>query len=298
MTITKQAIEALGKALAEAPGLAPEDAPEEEREAASGGKRRALIPSPLEPGDHQMLRMLATWRFANPAVLAANSWPKRSAHGQEWRLRRFVDCGMLGRRRLRWAAARHVVWARSLATELALSPPPQRPLIPPRWNEDSARHGWMRSTVASAYLKAGWRYVPGGVEHDVVRGLADPTRWVWQKEAIERLLPNGATTYPFDLALGTRKSDNKALLHILVVDDPSTAPDRIMSALPFDLQRSSRISVRFFPIDDFTYWSRSEQRYSLRSSRAKLLFDSLEAAKLLPVPENMGPAIAPWAVVE
>ncbi len=71
-----------------------------------------------------------------------------------------------------------------------------------------------------------------------------------------------------------------------------------MSALPFDLQRSSRISVRFFPIDDFTYWSRSEQRYSLRSSRAKLLFDSLEAAKLLPVPENMGPAIAPWAVVE
>jgi hypothetical protein len=299
MTITKQAIEALGKALAEAPGLAPDEAQEEEPEAASGGNaRRALIPSPLEPGDHQMLRMLAIWRFANPAALAANSWPQRSAHGQEWRLRRFVDCGMLGRRRLRWAAARHVVWARSLATELALSPPPQRPLIPPRWNEDSARHGWMRSTVASAYLKAGWRYAPGGIGHEIVSDLANPRRWVFQKDAMDRMFPNGATTYPFDLALGIRKSDNKQLLHILVVDDPSTAPDRIISALPFEPERSSRISVRFFPIDDFTYWSKSEQRYSLTSNRTKQLLDSLAAAKLLTVPEHMGPAIAPWAVLE
>lgn len=303
MTLTKQAIDALGQALAQAPELAPEDPPEEASgEEPVSARRRALVPNPLEPGDLSMLRMLAVWRFANPAALAAHSWPARSAHSQEWRLRRFVDCGMLGRRRLKWAAARRVVWARSLATELALSPPPPHPLVPPRWKEDSARHGWMRSTVAHAYVKAGWRYQPGGTEGPLVDGLRKLNTWLGQgrEETLARMFPGGARTYPFDLALGVRSSDKKPLLHILVTDDPSTAPDRILAALPFEAeQRSSRIAVRFFPIDDFTYWSKEEGRYALTSSRTKRMLDSLEAAQLLTIPEaHAGPAIAPWATVD
>lgn len=296
--ITRQEIDALGQALAQAPELAPEDPPDEASGDAGNARRRALVPSPLEPGDMEMLRLLASWRFASPAALAAHSWPTRSAHGQEWRLRRFVDCGILGRRRLRWAAARHVVWARSRATELTLSPPPPRPLVPPRWNEDSARHGWMRSVLAHAYVNAGWRYQVGGTEGPLVDILRKrPSPWFATDERLGRMFPEGATTYPFDLAYGVRQSDKKPLLHILVADDPSTAPDRILSALPYELERSSRIAVRFFPIDDFTYWSKKERRYVLTSTRTKRILDSLEAAQLLPPPENAGPEIAPWAVV-
>jgi len=294
----------LAATLAAAPDI-PEGEREEER--LPGKRRRVLVPT-LEEGDLTALRYLAAWRFASPAALAALAWPERSADGQEWRMRRMVSCGLLGRRRVRFAAARHVVWARSMATQIVLNPPPPRLLVSPRWNEDSARHGWMRSVALHAYVKAGWRLQLAGTEGPVLEAFK---RGFLNDAAVARLFGDGQKTYPFDLALGVRKSDRKPLLHIVIPDDLSSGLDRIMAALPFEgyvpaeevseerqPTRSSRVGVRFFSIDDFTFWSKSAGRYTMYSPRCLRMVTDLTNAGLNIPPENAGPEIGHWAQLQ
>lgn len=120
---------ALGQALEQTPEREPEqleaESSEAEDESAPGRRKKGIAPK-LVPGDLTALRLLASWRFASPGALAAISWPLRSGAGQEWRMRRFVDCEWLGRRRLRYATTRHVVWGRPPATRVLLgaAPPP------------------------------------------------------------------------------------------------------------------------------------------------------------------------------
>jgi hypothetical protein len=290
--MTGDALERLTEKLAKTKFPGAPDEPKEVVDAVPGRRRRVLVPA-FEPGDMVALRYLASFRFASPAALAAFAWPERSADGQEWRMRRMVACGMFGRRRLYFAASRHVVWARSMATQIVLSPPPPRPLVSPRWNEDSARHGWMRSVALHAYVRAGWKIQLAGTEGPLVEALK---RSFLRETAIARLFGDGQSTYPFDLALGVRRSDNKGLLHIVIPDDPSSGLDRIMAALPFEVPgRSSRVGVRFFPIDDFTFWSRSASRYTMHSPRSLRILTGLTNAGLDIPPENAGPEIGHWA---
>ena len=294
--ITGDVIEKLAKTLAKMPDKAePGGAIDatDPIEAIPGKRRRVLVPA-LEQGDLVALRYLASWRFASPTVLAALAWPGRSADGQEWRMRRMVNCGMFGRRRLRFAASRHVVWARSLGTQLVLSPPPPQPLVSPRWNEDSARHGWMRSVSLHAYVKAGWQVQLAGTEGLVVEALKAPGSFL-SDAANARLFGDGRKTYPFDLALGVRATDKKPLLHIIIPDEPSSSLQRILGELPFEKPRSSRLGVRFFPIDDVTFWSRSAGRYTLHSPRSLRMVTGLTEAGLDIPPENAGPEIGHWA---
>jgi hypothetical protein len=372
---------ALGQALGQPPDTESLNAPDEEEDA-SPRRRKGLVPK-LEAGDLTMLRMLASWRFASPGALAAISWPDRTSEGQEWRMRRFVDCEWLGRRRLRFATTRHVVWARPPATRVVLGPAPPAPrspgllaalerwrflrddaarapaiaqardsarsknlsrheleaalerawppiedaiqkgdkplerhlrshllaledltlelpapepaLVPPRWSEHVARHGWMRSVVAAAYVKAGWQYSPAGIGGLPLQALKRPDGFAG-RPFHDRVFSVGAPPYPFDLALG-RRSDGKPLLHILVVDDLQSALDRFLYALPIELPgRSSRIAVRFFPIDDVTIWSDAERRHVFESPRVAAMRTNLQAVGLWDVPsEHQAPKIAPWA---
>ena len=261
-------------------------------------RRKGLVPV-LEPGDATMLRLLASWRFASPVALAAIAWPLRSSAGQEWRMRRFVDCGWLGRRRLRFATTRHVVWARTPSTRLVLTPAPAS-RSPPRWSEAVARHGWTRSMLAAAYVKAGWQVDAAGVDGPALQALQKLNNFV-AAPFIERVFPTPTTPYPFDLALGRRKSDGRSLLHILVVDDQQAALDRTLAALPLEGPplRSSRIAVRFFPTDDTCIWSNVERRCVFESPRFAAVRTNLQAANIWDIaPGNEGPDAPPWLTAD
>lgn len=290
-------VDAVRAALLAAPAVPTEEQTTNEHEGEEPTRRCALVPAPLELGDMQMLRWLASWRFANPAALAALSWPARSAHGQEWRMRRFVDCKMLGRRMLKSAQRRHVVFARTMALELAIRPPPAHELLVPRWSESAGRQGWMRSTVAAAYLQAGWSYQLADTVGSIVTEMRSPETATLTEATLAQVFPDGAQTYPFDLAM-KRRRDGRPIIHILLVDDSTSAPPRLLNRLPYDNQRSTRIGVRFFPVDDHTFWSRNEQRYRLTSHRAEAFLKFLHESRLSAIPvEYAGPEVAPWGVM-
>lgn len=298
--INKAQVQTLGQALANAPD--PERAvgaledEQEGNEPPSPFRRKGLVPS-LEPGDYEMLRLLASWRFASSVALAELAWPKRTAKGQQHRMSRFVDCGILGRRRLRFAKTRHVVWARPAALQLVLSPPPPCPLVTPRFKEDAARHGWMRSVVAQAYRAAGWSIETAGTEGILLNGLRQENRFFGTPEYLNRVFPNGTGTLPFDLA-ARRRPDGKPVVHVLVVDDPSVSVDRLVYPLPLEVPRestSSRFVVRFFAVDDFTAWSSATNEYVSHSARALRVIETLRHKQWDgPSIENAGPAITPW----
>ena len=193
---------------------------------------------------------------------------------------------------MRFATTRHVVWARSRATQLALNPPPPTPLLPPRWNEDVARHGWVRSNVAASYIAARWIQVTTHRLVDVPHFTSvDPAyrARVWSKDA--------APQFPFEVFFKNRKAENlNPLVHIIVVDDRQSAIDRILDLLPVQAnERSSRIAVRFFPCDDFTTWSPKEKRYVFEEARVLRMHESLKNAGLIEIPaSNAGPEVKPW----
>ena len=298
--INKAQLQTLGQALANAPD--PERAvgaledEQEGNEPPSPSRRKGLVPS-LEPGDYEMLRLLASWRFASSVALAELAWPTRTAKGQQHRMSRFVDCGILGRKRLRFAKTRHVVWTRPRAIQLALNPPPPHPLVPPRFKEDAARHGWMRSVVAQAYRAAGWTFEMAETEGSILKLLRRPDYMFGVPDYVNRVLPQGGGTLPFDLAMRTR-TDGRPVVHVLVVDDPSVSIDRLLYPLPLEVPRaslSSRFVVRFFAVDDFTVWSAAENRYVTHSARALRVLETFRAVEWdKPAIENTGPAISPW----
>lgn len=294
MAITKAKVQDLEQSLSSAAATsgdvsaADDSVADEEAEEGAPRRRKGLVPL-LESGDLDLLRLLAVWRFAGPVALGALAWPTRTPAGREWRMRRLVDCGILGRRRLRFATTRHVVWARSRATQLALSPPPPNPLVPPRWNEDAARHGWVRSAVTAAYWAAGWN----NTKREDLERL--PTIIHLPPEYAARVFSKTAPSFPFEIFFRKRKTTGKFIFHIVVVDDRQTAIDRILDLLPVQADRSSRIAVRFFPCDDFTIWSPKEKRYVFEEARVLRMHESLRNAGLLDIPpENAGPAVTPW----
>lgn len=298
--INKAQLETLGQALANAPD--PEGAygalehEQEGNEPPSPFRRKGLVPS-LEPGDYEMLRLLASWRFASRVALAELAWPNRTSKGQQHRMSRFVDCGILGRKRLRFAKTRHVVWARPKAIQLALNPSPPRPLVPPRFKEDAARHGWMRSVVAQAYRAAGWTFEMAETEGTILRYIRQSSSLFGVPDYVNRVLPNGGGSLPFDLAMRLRP-DGQPVVHVLVVDDPSVSIDRLLYPLPLEVPRanlSRRFVVRFFAVDDFTVWSAAQNQYVAHSARALRVLETLRAAQWdKPPVENTGPAISPW----
>lgn len=246
-------------------------------------RRKGLVPT-LEPADAELFRLLATWRFANPVSLAAIVWPERTPAAREWRMRRFVDCGLLGRKRLRFPTTRHVVWARAPAARIHLDPPAPVPLAPPRWSEDVARHGWMRSNIALAYQTARWKKLLREQFPRVsaqFRVASDFNARVWAS----------GDHYPFDCYWG-RPLDSW-ILHITVVDDRQMAVDRILDLLPLEkAARSSRIHVRIFPCDDFTVWAPSTGTYRFEESRILRLREGLKAAGF--VEPFMPPPVSAW----
>lgn len=290
MTIDRPKLEELKKAMSSAV-LPSGDVPAAEDIVEDEGPRRrkGLVPDMVD-GDQELLRMLAVWRFASPIALGALAWPERTPAGREWRMRQLVNCEILGRRRLRFATTRHVVWARHRARTVPLLPPPPTPLQPPRFNEDAARHGWMRSTVVAAYRAAGWK--------PVARSDIDkiPTIMGIPPEYAARVWGKAAPSFPFEIFSKRRPSDKAHVFHIIVVDDRETAIDRIIDLLPVKAEgRSSRIAVRFFPCDDFTLWSPKDQRYYFEEARVLRMRESLKNAGLLDIPAtNVGPEVPAW----
>lgn len=296
MAITKAKLQDLEQSLSSTAATsgdvsaADDSVADDEAEEEAPRRRKGLVPL-LESGDLDLLRLLAVWRFASPVALGALAWPTRTPAGREWRMRRLVDCGILGRRRLRFATTRHVVWARSRATQLALSPPPPNPLVPPRWNEDAARHGWVRSAVMAAYRARGWSVIR---REDLERF---PTLIRLPAEYGARVFAKAAApSFPFEIFFRKRNTTQQYIFHIVVVDDRQTAIDRILDLLPVQAaNRSSRVAVRFFPCDDFTIWSPKEKRYVFEEARVLRMHESLKNAGLLDIPpENAGPEVTPW----
>ena len=290
MAISKAKLQDLEQALSSAASTSGDVSAADDNVAEDGPRRRKGLVPLLESGDLDLLRLLAVWRFASPVALGALAWPKRTAAGREWRMRRLVDCGLLGRRRLRFAITRHVVWARTRATQLALSPPPPTPLTPPRWNEDAARHGWVRSVVMAAYRGKGWSLIR---REDLERF---PTFIRLPPEYAARVFSKAAApSFPFEVFFRKRNTTQQNIFHIVIVDDRQTAIDRILDLLPVQPERSSRVAVRFFPCDDFTIWSPTEKRYVFEEARVLRIRESLKNAGLLDIPpENAGPEVTPW----
>lgn len=255
---------------------------EEESEKEDNTRKRRANRAPPKPHEEDRLcfEQMRSLRFVAPIFFEEVAWPSlrkkdlsKLNNARKNRARHFNESGIFRNKFI--CEHRSVSFFTPLATQIEFTPPMEIKNI--RWNEASARRGWMRSTACAAYQQAGWQVWIAGTntpidEQQKMKSAANVTCGAFDKEIFYETFCQAAdvktsaearevfSKYPFDIAFRYSVTHRKMIATILVVDDKTRTTEDLLRYLPLDEKWQSDEKkhmikgnyIRYFPANPLT----------------------------------------------